>query len=209
MMDLDLVHLIKSVGYAGLFTTVFLENGALIFLFLPGDTLLFTAGILASQGILDIRILIGCFFAASVLGYMFGYSIGHKSGLAVFRMGDTRYLKRVHLEKAQNFYRKYGNWALVTGRFVPLRSFVSFLAGAATMPYPAFMLYNILGAVVWAGGLPLLGFYFGKLIPSAHSGFLYLIPIISVIIIIVGLPAILYFRRKRESGDTTKKGPTP
>lgn len=204
MDSFDLVSLIKTVGYAGIFTSLFLENGVLIFFFLPGDSLLLTAGFLAGQGVLNIWIIVWGSLAVAILGYMAGYHIGIRYGLKLFEKGDRRFLKVRHLEQSRVFYRKYGALALVLARFLPLRSFVCFLAGVTEMNYRKFMIYNVIGAVLWAALLPLIGYYLGSLIPLENLEVLTLVPVVAVLgtLVCAHLMWLYHRRKKRLQGDT-------
>lgn len=207
-----LIALIKSIGYTGIWAIVAAESGILFCFFLPGDSLLFATGFLASQRFLDIWILsIGCAFAA-FLGNLLGYEIGRRLGMTMFKHGDRRFIKLKHLEMGQHFFTRYGGVAIVVARFLPLiRTFAPFLAGMTRMPYRHFMLYSAIGAAVWGGGLPWLGYFFGRAIPPEKIDH-YLIPGIAVIILALVIPSYRHFRReqaeaKAESLD--KSSPLP
>ncbi len=151
------------------------DEGALGF-FLPGDSLLFTAGFLASQNVLNVWVLaIGCFIAA-VTGDSVGYTFGRRVGAALFKREDSRLFKKKYLEEAQKFYEKHGNKTIVLARFVPIvRTFAPILAGAAEMHYTKFISYNVIGGFVWSVGVTLAGYFLGNLIPDVDR---YLLPII-------------------------------
>ena len=188
LLSLDIVALIKTAGYLGIFGIIFSESGLLIGLFFPGDSLLFTAGFLASQGYLNILVLIILSFLGAVLGDSFGYFFGKKLGPKVFQKEDSFFFRKDHLVKAKNFYEKYGAKTIVLARFVPVvRTLAPVLAGVGEMRYATFFLYNILGGTLWAVGLPLLGFYLGNLVPNVDR---YLLLIIFVIIVASLLPAL-------------------
>lgn len=188
MPHLDLVELIRAVGYLGVFTIVFLESGLLIGFFFPGDSLLFTAGFLASQGFFDIKILIaGCFIFA-VLGDSIGYYIGSRLGPKIFTKENSIFFHKKHLERAQKFYDRHGGKTIILARFIPvIRAFAPVVAGVGTMAYKRFLFYNLFGAVLWAIGVPLAGFYLGNLIPDVDK---YLLPIVGLIIFASVLPAL-------------------
>ncbi len=187
-MHFDLVELIRTVGYFGVFTIVFLESGLLIGFFFPGDSLLFTAGFLASQGFLDIKILIaGCFFFA-VLGDSIGYLIGKKLGPKIFTKDNSIFFHKKHLEQAQRFYDKHGGKTIILARFIPvIRAFAPVVAGVGKMDYKRFLIFNLVGGVLWAIGVTLAGYYLGSLIPDVDK---YLLPIIGLIIIASVLPGL-------------------
>lgn len=187
-MHFDLISLIKTAGYLGVFAIVFLESGLLIGFFFPGDSLLFTAGFLASQGFLDITVLIiGCFLAA-VLGDTAGFYIGRKLGPKIFTRDNSIFFNKKHLDRAQKFYDKHGGKTIVLARFVPvIRAFAPVVAGAGKMNYKRFITFNLLGGILWAIGVTAAGFYLGNLIPNVDK---YLLPIVGLIIIASVLPGL-------------------
>lgn len=180
-MHFDLSGFIQTVGYLGVFTIVFVESGLLVGFFLPGDSLLFTAGFLASQGFFNITVLtLGCFIAA-VLGDSIGYYIGHKFGKKLFNKEDSLFFHKDHLVKAQKFYDKHGGKTIVLARFMPfIRTFAPVVAGIGNMKYSSFLLYNLFGGFLWAICITLAGFYLGNTIGDIDK---YLLPIIAVIIL--------------------------
>lgn len=187
-MHFDLQELIRTVGYLGVFGIVFLESGMLIGFFFPGDSLLFTAGFLASQGFLDIKILVpGCFLAA-VAGNSAGYYLGKKIGRRLFNKDRSIWFNKKHLERAERFYEKHGGKAIVLAQFVPVvRAFVPFVAGIGVMQYRRFFFFNLFGAVLWAIGVTVAGYYLGSLIPNIDQ---YLLPVVGLIIIASVLPVL-------------------
>lgn len=187
-MQFDLVSLIRLTGYLGVFGIVFLESGLLIGFFFPGDSLLFTAGFLASQGYLDINILVaGCFIFA-VAGDSIGYLIGLKLGPKVFTKDNSFIFNKKHLDRAQRFYDKHGGKTIILARFLPvIRAFAPVVAGAGKMDYKRFVVFNLVGGVLWAIGVTLAGFYLGNLIPNVDK---YLLPIVGIIIIASILPGL-------------------
>ncbi len=193
---LDLISLIKAAGYLGLFAIVFAESGLFIGFFLPGDSLLFTAGFLASQGFLNIYMLsIACFLGA-VLGDSFGYMFGKKIGPALFTKERSLLFHKEYVERARIFYEKYGAKTIVLARFLPIvRTFAPILAGVGKMHYPTFLFYNFMGAVLWAIGLTSLGYYFGTAFPGIER---YLIPIVLAIIVISLLPPLFHIIKNKE-----------
>ena len=188
MNHFDLVSLIQTVGYLGVFTIVFLESGLLIGFFFPGDSLLFTAGFLASQGFFDIKILIaGCFICA-VLGDSLGFYIGKKMGPKIFSKENSIFFHKKHLSRAQSFYDKHGGKTIILARFVPvIRAFAPVVAGAGQMNYRRFVIFNLVGGILWAIGVTLAGFYLGSLIPDVDK---YLLPIVGLIVIASVLPGL-------------------
>ncbi len=194
---MDLQNLIHSIGYLGVFAIIFIESGIFFGFFLPGDSLLFTAGFLASQGLMSLPILlVGCFIAA-VLGVNVGYAFGHKVGRKLFEREDSRFFHRENLIATENFYQKYGAKAIVLARFVPIvRTFAPIVAGIAKMDYPVFIKFNLIGALLWAVGVTTAGYFLGKLVPHADH---YLLPIVLVIIVISVIPGLLHMIKARRS----------
>ncbi len=186
----DLVALIKAAGYLGLFGIVFAESGLFVGFFLPGDSLLFTAGFLASQGFLDLLTLMAVTFIGAVLGDNFGYTFGKKIGYRIFNKEDSWLFHRDHLERAQKFYSRHGGKTLVLARFMPIiRTFAPILAGVGKMKYRTFFLYNITGGFLWAVGLTWAGYYLGSVIPHVDR---YLLPIIGLIVFLSILPSLIH-----------------
>src|SRR3989344_589600 len=187
-MHFDLVSLIQTAGYLGVFAIVFLESGMLVGFFFPGDSLLFTAGFLASQGLLDIKVLIaGCFLAA-VAGDSVGYYIGKRFGKRLFNKENSIWFHKEHLNRAQKFYDKHGGKTIILARFVPIiMAFAPVVAGIGEMKYKRFVIFNLFGGVLWAIGVTSAGYYLGSLIPDVDK---YLLPIIGLIIIASILPAL-------------------
>ncbi|MGH9857339.1 MAG: DedA family protein, partial [Acidobacteriota bacterium] len=139
-MHLDPASIIKATGYLGIFIIVFVESGLLVGFFLPGDSLLFTAGFLASQGLLDIALLVGLVFVAAVLGDSTGYSIGRRLGPRVFKKPDSIVFSHDHIRRSQEFYQKHGGKTIILARFIPVvRTFAPVLAGVGKMPYRTFL----------------------------------------------------------------------
>ncbi len=187
---MDLVNLIETVGYIGIFFIIFAESGLLFGFFLPGDSLLFTAGFLSSQGVLSLPVLIvGCFLAA-VLGDNVGYAFGHHVGKRLFQRKDSLFFHQRNITKAQEFYEKYGSKTIVIARFIPVvRTFAPIVAGVGTMDYKVFVVFNLIGGGLWTIGVTLAGHYFGSLIPDVDK---YLIPVVLLIIIVSVAPTAIH-----------------
>ncbi len=193
MILLDPTSIIKTVGYLGVFAIIFAESGLLVGFFLPGDSLLFTAGFLASQGVLHLWILIPIVFVAAVIGDSTGYSIGKKLGPKIFTRKDSFLFRKSHLHQANEFFQKHGGKTIVLARFVPVvRTFVPVLAGVGLMKYRTFLSYNVIGGALWAIGLTLGGYFLGRIIPNADK---YLLPLVAVIIVISILPGVVHVLR--------------
>lgn len=162
-----LAEFIASYGvwiYALLFAIVFCETGLVVTPFLPGDSLLFAVGALASQGSMDLKILLVLLLVAAILGDTLNYAIGKWIGPRVFHFESSRFFNKSHLMKAHAFYEKYGGRAIILARFVPIvRTFAPFVAGVGAMNYTKFVIYNITGAILWVGLFLVGGFFFGGL----------------------------------------------
>ena len=170
-LDTELAKFVQLYGvwvYALLFLIVFAETGLVVTPFLPGDSLLFTAGALAAVGVLDVWLIVPLLLVAAILGDAVNYAVGHFIGPRVFRAeGEAsfwqRLLNRKHLRQAHEFFERYGGKAVVLGRFVPIvRTFVPFVAGAGSMSYPQFAFYNVMGGILWIGLCVGGGYYFGS-----------------------------------------------
>ncbi len=187
----DPISLIKTVGLIGVISIVFAESGLFFGFFLPGDSLLFTAGIFASQGFLNLEILlIGCIVAA-ILGDSVGYWSGKKYGRKLFERDSGFFFKKQRLYDAENFYQKHGKLTIVIARFVPIiRTFAPIVAGIGNMKYKTFISYNIFGGVLWASGMILGGYFLGKIIPNPDR---YILPIALLIILISVVPIFIKF----------------
>jgi len=180
----------------GLILIIFAETGLLIGFFLPGDSLLFTGGILASQGNLNIAVIaIGCFLAA-VIGDQVGYTIGHRAGPPLFRRPDSRIFKQRYVDRTKEFFDKHGPKTILLARFVPVvRTFAPVLAGVGKMDRRTFTTYNVVGGFVWAVGVTMAGYLLGSWIGSDIDK--YLLPIIAVIVVLSILPPLIEMRRER------------
>jgi len=178
-LDAHLAEFVQQYGlfvYVLLFAIVFAETGLVVTPFLPGDSLLFTAGTLAAVGVLDVRLVVPLLLAAAVLGDAVNYAVGHFIGPRVFFAREEssvwqRLLNRKHLRQAHEFFERYGGKAVVLGRFVPIvRTFVPFVAGVGSMSYPQFAIYNVLGGALWVGLCCGAGYAFGN-VPVVKENF--------------------------------------
>ena len=192
--------LVKDFGYIGIFTAVFLESGIIFGFFLPGDSLLFTAGLLASQHYLNVIGVIVLAVIGAILGNNAGYYTGKKLGPTLFTRKKSFIFTPKRVEEAHKFFEKEGPQSLILARFIPaVRTFVPIVAGIGEMPYRRFFLFNALGGLFWGISLPLLGYFIGKSVPSIDK---YLLPVIAVIIILSALPVIIPYLKKRKSRKT-------
>ena len=193
---LDPERLISTFGTIGLLLIVFAESGLLIGFFLPGDSLLFTAGLLSSQGKLPhiALLVLGCVLAA-VAGDQTGYVFGRRVGPALFRRPDSRLFKQANVEKAQAYFEEHGSKTIVLARFVPIvRTFAPIVAGVSHMPYRTFVAFNVVGGVLWAAGVTTLGYLLGSTVPSIDK---YLLPAVAVIVVVSLIPVALEIRKAR------------
>lgn len=196
MFGWSLPSFIKAAGYFGLLGVVFAESGLLIGFFLPGDSLLFTAGVLASQGYFKISIIVFLCFLGAVLGDSAGYAFGRKTGPLIFRKEESLFFHKRNLEKAQRFYERHGGKTIILARFMPvIRTFAPILAGVGVMRYRTFLFYNVIGGALWGAGLPMAGFLLGATIPNVDN---YLIPIVAGIIVLSILPPAIHTLRDPE-----------
>jgi membrane-associated protein len=174
----DLEQLLISVGYVGLFAIIFAESGLLVGFFLPGDSLLITAGVLASArpDVFFLPTVVAVCFVAAVTGDAVGYWTGSRYGRRLYERPDSRFFKRSHLLAAEAFYQKHGGKTIVIARFLPfVRTFAPIVAGAATMSYRRFAIYNFVGAILWAIGLPVAGYILGQVLGETLEKYLLVI----------------------------------
>lgn len=185
---MDLETIIIAAGYFGLFGIIFAESGLLFGIVLPGDSLLFTAGFLSSQGFFDIATLAMVCFIAAVTGDSVGYTFGKRVGKRFFNRPRSIFFNQENVAKAQGFYARHGGKTIILARFLPgIRTLAPILAGVGDMHYPTFLVYNVTGGLLWAVGLTSLGYYLGSSIPGVDK---YLLPIVAFIIIVSVLPSL-------------------
>jgi membrane-associated protein len=188
IFHIDIIGIVQTFGYLGILAIVFAESGVFFGFFLPGDSLLFTAGLLASQDFLNIWVLFIFVPIAAILGDNFGYWFGAKLGPKIFTRDDSFFFHKHHIERTREFYLKYGMKAVVLARFIPIvRTFTPVLAGVGQMPYKVFMKYNILGGMLWGVGMLFLGFSLGSVVPNIDR---YILLIVLAIIVISFIPII-------------------
>ncbi|BAU84246.1 dedA protein [Streptomyces laurentii] len=202
---LDPDYLIQTFGPIGVLAIVFAESGLLIGFFLPGDSLLFTTGLLVTTGKLDYPLWLMCtmIVAAAVLGDQVGYLFGRKVGPALFKRPDSKLFKQENVEKAHEFFEKHGPKSLILARFVPIvRTFTPIIAGVSRMNYRSFIVYNLIGGVLWGAGVTLLGSALGKIeFVNKH------IELILVGIVLISVvPVVIEVLRARSQ---SKKNPAP
>ena len=192
---LDPAFLIQTLGLIGVFSIVFAESGLFLGFFFPGDSLLFTAGLLASQGHFNVLLLwLGCTLAA-IAGDSVGYAFGKKVGPKIFNRDDSLFFHKKHILRTQAFYEKHGKKTIILARFVPIvRTFAPILAGVGNMEYRSFLSYNVIGGVIWSTLLIFLGFALGSFIPDVDR---YLLPIVLAIIVLSFVPIYREWRKQK------------
>lgn len=203
MFGIDMIDLITKASYIGLFAIVFAESGLFFGFFLPGDSLLFTAGLLCStaapkgEPILNVVVLIPLLFVGAVLGDTVGYWFGAKTGPLLFKREDTLLFKRRHLLKAKTFYEKHGGKTITLARFVPIiRTFAPIVAGAAEMHYRRFLVYNLVGGLGWTAGMTLLGYFLGGALGHIEGIEKYFTLLVLAFFFIPGIPTLVHLWRE-------------
>ncbi|HTJ75708.1 MAG TPA: VTT domain-containing protein [Acidimicrobiales bacterium] len=190
--------LIETFGTLGLLAIIFAESGLLIGFFLPGDSLLFTAGLLTSRGTLSLPVIMIGASVAAVLGDQVGYLIGRRAGPALFKRPDSRLFKQKNVERAHAYFEKNGPKTVILARFLPvIRTFTPVVAGVGEMEYRRFVTFNVIGGVLWGAGVTLLGRILGDTVPDIDK---WLLPIILVIGAVSFVPVILELLRMRREG---------
>lgn len=188
-------ELIRLGGLLGLVLIVFAETGLMVGFFLPGDSLLVTAGLFAAKGDLDIVWLNVCVIAAAILGDAVGYWIGYRTGKALYSRPNSFLFRREHLLKTHEFYEKHGGKTIVIARFMPIvRTFAPVVAGAATMTYRRFAVYNVAGGVLWVLSMTLTGYFLGLVVPNIDR---HIHIVVAVVILLSLVPGIISVVRAR------------
>ena len=209
---LDLFHQLTNVrelvrvgGYVGLTAIIFAETGLLVGFFLPGDSLIVTAGLLSAhpQFGLNVYVLGVLLTVAAIIGNTVGYAIGRATGPRLFTRDDSLLFKKKHLYRAHDFYQKHGGKTLVIARFMPIvRTFVPVVAGLANMPLKAYTAYNVLGAIAWIWSMLFIGHFLGRMVPGIDK---HIEPMILVIIALSLLPGLISWRRERAKAATAPR----
>ena len=188
--------LIRTVGPYGLMAVVFAETGLLVGFFLPGDSLLITAGLFAARGDLNIRLLIPSLILAAIAGNATGYAIGKRTGKALYSRPDSLLFRREHLQMTHEYYEKHGGKTIILAQFIPiLRTFAPVVAGVGEMGYVRFATYNVVGAIAWVASMTLGGYVLGNVVPNIEQRIHYVV--FAVIAVSLLPPAIAWLRRRR------------
>ncbi|MFC2149352.1 DedA family protein [Candidatus Auribacterota bacterium] len=191
----DVKAIVRWGGIPMISGIVFAETGLMIGFFLPGDSLLVTAGIIAAAGYLNVKVMLVIVAIAAIVGDQVGYWIGKKTGPAIFKKDDSLLFKKSHVLKAKAFYEKYGGKTIVIARFVPIiRTFAPVIAGVAQMEYRKFVFFNIFGGLLWVFSMILGGYYLGSVIPNIEDKLHY---VIAIVVFLSICPGIYEFIRAR------------
>jgi membrane-associated protein len=185
----NIPELIRFGGLYGMVFIIFAETGLMVGFFLPGDSLLVTAGLFAARGDLNIATLIPSLIVAAILGNTTGYWIGNRAGKALYSRPDSLLFRRQHLIRTHEFYERHGGKTIVLAQFMPIvRTFAPVVAGAAGMSYTRFIAFNVVGAIIWITSMSLTGYYLGRIVPNIESR---IHIVIAIVIFLSLLPAII------------------
>ena len=195
-----LFELVRWGGYVALVAIVFTETGLLIGFFLPGDSLLITAGLVAAAGGLDIWLLNGLLIVAAIVGDSVGYAIGYRTGPRIFTREESRWFSKKHLVRTREFYERHGGKTIVLARFIPIiRTFAPVVAGVGQMEYRKFLAYNVLGGIGWVTSMTWAGYLLGHAIPDIGR---YIHVVIVVVVILSLIPiGVEWWRARSRRGD--------
>lgn len=206
----DLIEFVKWGGVFAVAAVIFAESGLLIGFFLPGDSLLFTAGFLTSAGYvpINIHLLVLILFFAAALGDSVGYMFGRRVGPKIFNRPNSRVFKQENVQKASEFYEKHGGKTIILARFMPvIRTFAPIIAGVAKMNYRTFLTYNIIGALIWAVGITYAGYFIGSYFVSIGVEIDHvLIPIVGLILLTSIIPPIWHLMKDKKQRDAMWNG---
>ena len=185
------------MGVTGLILIIFAESGLFFGFFLPGDSLIFTAGLLASQGFLPFWIMLPGVIIAAIVGDSVGYAFGKKIGPKIFTKENSWFFNKKYVEKSAAFFEEKGGSSLILARFLPIiRTFTPIMAGVGQMEYKKFIMYNSIGGFIWAGGALTLGYFLGRVVPNIDH---YLLPIVIIIIIVSFIPGLFEIFGKKST----------
>lgn len=207
----DVEGLIRWGGPLLVGVIVFIETGFFVGFFLPGDSLLVTAGILAAAGAIPLRWLLLPVMLCAIVGDQIGYWVGHTMGSRLYKREDSFLFRRSHLQRAHDFYEKYGGKTVILARFVPIiRTFCPPVAGAAGMPYTRYLAYDICGGIIWVGSMILGGYFLGRSVPNIGHRIHYVIAAVVVLSLLPAVVSILRARSHARAGeDQAPTRPTP
>ena len=198
-------ELIRSGGAPLICGIVFIETGFFVGFFLPGDSLLITAGILAAGGFLPLRWLLLPVMLCAIVGDQIGYWIGRSAGARLYKRQDSFFFRRSHLQRAHDFYEKYGGRAVIFARFVPIvRTFCPPVAGAARMPYGRYVMFDIFGGIFWVGAMILGGYSLGRSVPNIGKYIHYVIAVVAVVSILPAVIGVLKSRKAPPSATSAR-----
>ncbi len=196
-VHLDPMMILQTGGYLGIAALIFAESGLFLGIFLPGDSVLFASGLLATNGFFIVGPLIMIVVVAAIAGDSVGYWFGSEVGERLYARKDSRFFKQEYLRRTERFYKKYGGRAVVLARFVPIvRTLAPILAGVSTMKYRVFLAYNMLGGFLWGAGMVLLGFLLGSIIPDSER---YILPLSLIIVVVSFLPIFFNLARGKRA----------
>src|SRR6266850_1652076 len=196
-----LLELIRAGGAPLICTIVFIETGFFVGFFLPGDSLLVTAGIFSAAGVIPLKWLLLPVMLCAIVGDQIGYWIGRSAGAALYRREDSLFFRRSHLQRAHDFYEKYGGRAVILARFIPVvRTFCPPVAGAAKMPYARYLLFDICGGILWVGTMILGGYALGSSVPNIGERIHY---VIAVVVVLSVLPVVVSILRSRRTAPAS------
>jgi membrane-associated protein len=198
----DVEGIIRTGGPLLVCIIVFIETGFFVGFFLPGDSLLVTAGVFAAAGVVPLKWLLVPVMLCAIVGDQIGYWIGRAAGATLYNRKDSLFFRKQHLQRAHDFYVRNGGKTVILARFVPIiRTFCPPVAGAAQMPYSTYLLYDIFGGILWVGGMILGGYFLGRSIPNISQKIHY---VIAVVVVLSLLPAVIsVLRAKKESARRT------
>lgn len=201
----DVEGLVRWGGPFLICTIIFVETGFFVGFFLPGDSLLVTAGVFAAAGTIPLRWLLLPVMLCAIVGDQIGYWIGRAAGKTLYTRKDSFFFRKSHLQRAHDFYEKYGGKTVILARFIPIvRTFCPPVAGAAGMPYPRYLAYDVFGGIFWVGTMILGGYFLGRSIPNISQRIHY---VIAVVIVLSLLPAIVSILRARHSAPAASLAP--
>ena len=200
----DLPELVRWAGLIGLTAIIFSETGLLVGVFLPGDSLLVTAGLLSARGYLNVYTLVPALMAAAICGNSLGYFIGHTTGPRIFNRENSLFFNKKHAMRAHEFYARHGRKTIVLAQFMPvIRTFSPVIAGVGGMEFRTFITFNVIGAIVWVGSMVSIGYFLGSYIPGIDQHIEIVVAIVVFISILPGLIGSYKSRRAKRYDAAT------